>query len=177
MHFNPPYDPWDQRLCVVPDGDLFKEIGKGRVSIVTGAIERFTATGVRMASGEDIPADAIVTATGLRLKMFGGVRLTVDGARVDPAQKIVFKGTMLDGVPNFCFAVGYTNSSWTLKVGLLCRWFCRLLNELDARGMAVCVAERPEGESRRAARCSTSGRATSSARCTSCRGRARAIPG
>ena len=99
-----------------------------------------------MASGEEIPADVIVTATGLTLKMFGGVRLTVDGVPVDPAQKIVFKGTMLDGVPNFCFAVGYTNASWTLKVGLLCRWFSRLLAEVDMRGMAVCVAERPKGE-------------------------------
>ena len=146
VHFNPPYDPWSQRLCAVPDGDLFKEIRKGRVSIVTGAIERFTGGGVRMASGEEVPADVIVTATGLKLKLFGGVRLSVDGMAVNPAERLVFKGTMLDGVPNFCFAIGYTNSSWTLKVGLLCRYFCRLLTELDARGMAVCMVERPEGE-------------------------------
>ncbi len=146
VHFNPPYGPWDQRLCVVPDGDLFKAIAKGRVSIVTGAIERFTKDGVRMASGETIAADVIVTATGLQLKLFGGILTRVDGVPVVPAERIVFKGTMLDGVPNFCFAIGYTNSSWTLKVGLLCRWFCRLLKALDSQGDAVCAAERPEGE-------------------------------
>ena len=149
VHFHPPYDPWDQRLCAVPDGDLFKAIAKGRVSIVTGAIDRFTKDGVRMASGEEIAADVIVTATGLRMKLFGGVQMRVDGAPVDPPDRLVFKGMMLDGVPNFCFAVGYTNSSWTLKVGLLCRYFCRLLTELDARGETVCVAERPKGETGR----------------------------
>ena len=146
VHFNPPYDPWDQRLCVAPDGDFFKEIRSGRVSIVTGEVDRFTAGGVTMASGEEVAADVIVVATGLKLKLFGGVRLRVDGALVAPPERIVFKGTMLDGAPNFCFAVGYTNSSWTLKVGLLCRYFCRLLKEMDARGEAVCVVERPEGE-------------------------------
>ncbi len=146
VHFNPPYDPWDQRLCVVPDGDLFKAIRHGSASIVTGAIDRFTASGVRMASGEEIAADAIVTATGLQIKLFGGSDLFVDGRRVEPAERVVFKGMMLDGVPNLCFAVGYTNSSWTLKVGLLCRQFCRLLALMDAEGHAVCVAERPKGE-------------------------------
>ena len=145
VHFNPPYDPWDQRLCVVPDGDLFKAIRRGSASIVTGAIERITETGVLMASGEEIAADAIVTATGLNIQLFGGAELFVDGRRVEPAERLVFKGMMLDGVPNFCFAVGYTNSSWTLKVGLLCRSFCRLLALMDAEGHAVCVAERPSG--------------------------------
>lgn len=143
LHFNPPYDPWDQRLCVVPDGDLFKAIRRGSASIVTGAIDRFTEGGVRMASGEEIAADAIVTATGLQIKLFGGAELFVDGSRVEPAERLVFKGMMLDGVPNFCFAVGYTNSSWTLKIGLLCRYFCRLLALMDAEGHGVCVAERP----------------------------------
>ncbi len=146
QHFNPPYNPWDQRLCVVADGDLFKAIRAGRAAMVTGTIDRFTETGVRMASGEEIAADVIVTATGLRLKLFGGIALAVDGVPVVPSERIVFKGTMLDGAPNFCFAVGYTNSSWTLKVGLLCRWLCRLLREMDARGDAVCVVERPKGE-------------------------------
>lgn len=146
VHFNPPYDPWDQRLCVVPDGDLFKAIGAGRASIVTGTIERITETGVRMASGEEIAADTIVTATGLQIKLFGGAEVLVDGDRVEPSERLVFKGMMLDGVPNFCFAVGYTNSSWTLKIGLLCRQFCRLLALMDAEGHGVCVAERPAGE-------------------------------
>ncbi len=144
-HFNPPYDPWDQRLCADPDGGMFKALGNGSASIVTGAIERFTGTGVRMASGEEIAADAIVTATGLDLRLFGGARVSVDGAPLEPAKHLVFKGMMLDGVPNFCFAVGYTNSSWTLKVGLVCRYFCRLLAHMDAEHQAVCVAERPAG--------------------------------
>jgi cation diffusion facilitator CzcD-associated flavoprotein CzcO len=146
VHFNPPYDPWDQRLCAVADGDFFKELRRGRVSIVTGVIDRFTEAGVRMESGEEIVADVVVTATGFNLRLFGGVRLSVDGAAINPAERLVFKGMMLDGVPNFCFAVGYTNSSWTLKVGLLCQYFCRLLKELDQRGETVCVVERPEGE-------------------------------
>jgi len=145
VHFNPPYKPWTQRLCVVPDGDFFKELANGRVSIVTGAIDRFTETGIRIASGQEIAADVIVTATGLNLKFLGGIELRVDGVRVNPSEKLVFKGLMLDGVPNFCFAVGYTNSSWTLKVGLLCQYLCRLLKEMDDRGHAVCVVERPKG--------------------------------
>ncbi len=146
VHFNPPYDPWDQRLCVAPDGDLFKAIRAGRASIVTGTIDRITETGVRMDSGEEIEADAIVTATGLQIKLFGGAGLFVDGGRVEPSERLVFKGMMLDGVPNFCFAAGYTNSAWTLKVGLLCQQFCRLLALMDTEGHAVCVAERPPGE-------------------------------
>ena len=145
-HFKPPYDPWDQRLCAVPDGDFFKAIRRGKLSIVTDAIERFNETGLRMRSGRQIDADIVVTATGLQLKLFGGVELRVDGANVRPAERLIFKGMMLDGVPNFGCAVGYTNSTWTLKIGLLCEYFCRLLAELDARGDNVCVAQRPEGE-------------------------------
>ena len=144
-HFNPPYDPWDQRLCAVPDGDLFKALKSGRASIVTGAIDRFEPDGVRMADGTLVPADTIVTATGLRLKLFGGAVLSLDGVPVDPGQRLVFKGMMLDGVPNFCFAVGYTNSSWTLKIGLLCDYLCKLLAEMDRQGAKTCVTERPEG--------------------------------
>ncbi|MDF2233723.1 NAD(P)/FAD-dependent oxidoreductase [Albimonas sp. CAU 1670] len=145
-HFNPPYGPWDQRLCAVPDGDFFEAIKAGRASVVTGALERITPAGLRMADGTEIEADVIVAATGLKLKLFGGAVLSVDGAPVDPAQRLVFKGMMLDGVPNFCFAVGYTNASWTLKVGLLCEHFCRLLAHMDATGAAVCTPVRPEGE-------------------------------
>ncbi|HTJ36805.1 MAG TPA: NAD(P)/FAD-dependent oxidoreductase [Dactylosporangium sp.] len=140
-HFNPPYDPWDQRLCLVPDGDLFRAIRAGKASVVTGRIATFTETGVLLSSGEELPADVIVTATGLNVQAFGGVALSVDGAPVDLAQTIAYKGVMLSGVPNLAYAIGYTNSSWTLKIGLLCEYFCRLLSYLDEHGYDVC---RPE---------------------------------
>ena len=143
VHFNPPYDPFEQRLCAAPDGDLFKALKNGSCSIVTGRIERFTETGIRMASSEHVDADIIVTATGLNLKLLGGVEVFVDREKVNWAQKLVFKGMMLDGVPNLAFSVGYTNSSWTLKVGLLCQYFCRLLKEMDRRGVVVAMPERP----------------------------------
>jgi cation diffusion facilitator CzcD-associated flavoprotein CzcO len=140
-HFNPPYDPWDQRLCAVPDGDLFKAIRNGQASVVTDHIETFTETGLQLRSGATLDADLIVTATGLNLQPFGGIALTVDDVPVRLADTVAFKGMMLSGVPNFAFAVGYTNSSWTLKVGLLCEHFCRLLAHLDEHGYAVCVPE------------------------------------
>ncbi|MEO0938091.1 MAG: NAD(P)/FAD-dependent oxidoreductase [Pseudomonadota bacterium] len=144
-HFNPPYDPWDQRLCAVPDGDFYESLKSGKASIETGVIETFTEDGVRMQDGTEVPADVIVTATGLNLKLFGGAVLSLDGVEVNPAERLVFKGMMLDGVPNYAFAVGYTNSSWTLKVGLLCRAFCDMIAYMDARGLAVVTPERPEG--------------------------------
>jgi cation diffusion facilitator CzcD-associated flavoprotein CzcO len=144
LHFNPPYDPWDQRLCAVPDGDYFKALRSGSASIVTGTIERFTERGLRMTTGEEIEADVIVTATGLNLRMFGGADLSVDGRRVTVSERLVFKGMMLDGVPNFSFAVGYTNASWTLKVGLLCQYFCRLLERMDQKRFASVEARRPQ---------------------------------
>ena len=137
-HFNPPYDPWDQRLCIVPDADLFEAIRAGTASVVTDHIETFTETGVRLRSGREIEADVVVTATGLNLLPFGGIDLVVDGDPVRLRDTVVFKGLMLSGVPNFCAAIGYTNASWTLKVGLLCEHFCRLLNYMDARGDTVC---------------------------------------
>ncbi|MFN7133188.1 MAG: flavin-containing monooxygenase, partial [Myxococcales bacterium] len=140
-HFNPPYDPWDQRLCIVPDADLFKAIRAGRASVVTDRIETFTERGVRLASGRELEADVIVTATGLNLQPIGGMSLTVDGAAVQLREKIAFRGMMLSDVPNFVLAIGYTNSSWTLKIGLLCEHFCRLLAYMDAHGHAIC---RPE---------------------------------
>lgn len=133
-HFNPSYNPWDQRLCAVPDGDLFKAIADGNASVVTDRIMTFTENGIQLESGEHLDADIIVTATGLNLQMFGGVSLTVDGQQVDFAKTFAYKGMMLSGVPNFAFAVGYTNSSWTLKVGLLCEHFCRLLTHMDGNG-------------------------------------------
>ncbi len=144
QHFNPPYDPWDQRLCMVPDGDLFGALRSGRASVVTNTIERFTEHGIRLASGEELAADIIVTATGLELRVFGGVLLHVDGVPVKLPEKVAFKGMMLDGVPNFVFAIGYTNASWTLKVGLLCEHFCRLLARMDANGHRICRPERPD---------------------------------
>ena len=131
-HFNPSYNPWEQRLCAVPDGDLFKAIADGNASVVTDRIATFTETGIALQSGAHLAADIIVTATGLNLQMFGGVSLSVDGEQVDIAKTFAYKGMMLSGVPNFAFAVGYTNSSWTLKVGLLCEHFCRLLTHMDA---------------------------------------------
>ncbi|WNG20372.1 flavin-containing monooxygenase [Cystobacter fuscus] len=140
-HFNPPYDPWDQRLCVVPDADLFKAISSGRASMVTDHIETFTERGLRLKSGRELEADIIITATGLNLQALGGMALTVDGVPVHLPDKVVFRGMMLNGVPNFSVAIGYTNSSWTLKIGLLCEHFCRLLAYMDAHGHTLCTPE------------------------------------
>lgn len=143
-HFNPPYNPWDQRLCVVPDGDLFKAISAGKASVVTDHIETFTEDGVRLKSGKELVADIVVTATGLNVQLFGGIRLIVDGVPVDLSTKVAFKGMMLNGVPNFAFSIGYTNSSWTLKVGLTCEHFCRILGHMDQHGQTICFPELPD---------------------------------
>ncbi|WP_328412307.1 flavin-containing monooxygenase [Nocardia sp. NBC_00403] len=140
-HFNPAYNPWDQRLCVVPDGDLFKAVRDGDASVVTDRIDTFTEQGIKLASGRELEADIIVTATGLNLQAFGGIALTVDGATVNPPDKVAFRGFMLDGVPNFSFAFGSTNLSWTLKVGLVGEHFCRLLAYMDTHGHTVCYPE------------------------------------
>ncbi len=136
-HFRPPYDPWDQRMCIVPDGDLFRAIREGTASVVTGHIETFTETGVLLKDGHEVAADIIVTATGLNVQALGGMTLTVDGEPVQPGDRYVYKGMMLSGVPNFVFVFGYTNASWTLKVGLLCQHFTRLLRHMDAHGYGV----------------------------------------
>ena len=133
-HFNPPYKPWDQRLCVVPDGDLFKAIGTGKASVVTERITTFTETGILLESGLQLEADIIVTATGLNLQLLGGMQLRVDARPVNPPETVVYRGMMLSGVPNFAMAIGYTNSSWTLKIGLVCEYFCRLLRHMDDNG-------------------------------------------
>ncbi|MDG6101731.1 NAD(P)/FAD-dependent oxidoreductase [Dactylosporangium aurantiacum] len=140
-HFNPPYGPWDQRLCAVPDGDLFRAIRNGTASVVTDRIETFTERGVLLASGRELAADVIVTATGLNVQAMAGLTLTVDGRPVHLPDTVAYKGMMLSGVPNLAFAIGYTNSSWTLKIGLLCEHFCRLLAHMDATGADIC---RPE---------------------------------
>jgi len=130
-HFGPSYGPWDQRLCVVPDGDLFEAISSGRASVVTDRIVRFTEKGLLLASGDELEADIVVTATGLELQLMGGTVLRVDGDVVDPPETVAYKGMMLTGVPNFAFAVGYTNASWTLKCDLVSRYVCRLLRHMD----------------------------------------------
>ncbi|WP_328992822.1 NAD(P)/FAD-dependent oxidoreductase [Kribbella sp. NBC_01245] len=140
-HFNPPYDPWDQRLCVVPDGDLFDAIRDGKASVVTDRIRTFTETGILLESGRELEADIIVTATGLNLQLFGGIELSVNGRPVSPPDTVVFRGMMLSGVPNFAIAIGYTNSSWTLKIGLLCEYFCRLLRHMDDNGYNTAWAD------------------------------------
>ena len=127
-HFSPAYDPWDQRLCLDPDGVLFKAIRHGRADVVTDTIETFTPEGIRLASGQVLDADVIVSATGLELLFLGGMALTVDGDAVDPSERLTYKGVMLEGVPNFGMAVGYTNASWTLKAELSCQLFCRIVN-------------------------------------------------
>ena len=138
-HFTPPYNPWDQRLCLVPDSDLFRSIRDGRVSVVTDHIETFTEDGLLLNSGEQLNADIIVTATGLVLKLFSGMQLVVDDTPVDMPQKLVYKGMMFSDVPNLAFAIGYTNASWTLKCDLAAGYVCRLLNHMDRHGYSTCT--------------------------------------
>jgi len=142
-HFKPKYDPWDQRLCAVPDGDLFKTIRAGQAEVVTDTIETFTEHGIKLNSGRELEADIVITATGLKLLAFGGIEFSVDGERVVLPERLAFKGLMLSGVPNFTYLVGYTNASWTLKVELVCEHFCRLLSYMDEHGYDTCVPELP----------------------------------
>jgi len=142
-HFNPSYDPWDQRMCVVPDNDLFDAISEGRASVVTDRIATLTETGVALESGAELEADLIVTATGLEMVPFGGIRLRVDGAGVDVGATLAYRGMQLSGVPNMAFAFGYTNQSWTLGADLTCRQVCRLLEHMERRGYAVCTPRNP----------------------------------
>jgi cation diffusion facilitator CzcD-associated flavoprotein CzcO len=138
-HFRPRYNPWQQRLCLVPDGDLFEAIGRGQVSIVTDTIDRFTETGIRLGSGQELEADVVVTATGLQLLPVGGVDIRVDGEPVDLSSSLSYRGMMLSDVPNAASAFGYTNASWTLKCDLTCEYVCRLLNYMDAHGYTQAV--------------------------------------
>ena len=138
-HFTPHYAPWDQRVCLVPDGDLFAAIRSGHAEVVTDTIERFTERGIRLASGQELAADIVVTATGLALDVLGGARLSLDGAPVDPARTLVYKGLMNSGVPNLSSTFGYTNASWTLKADLTARYLCRLLDHMDRHGHRVCT--------------------------------------
>ncbi len=138
-HFTPRYNPWDQRMCLVPDADLFQAIRKGRASVVTDEIRTFTEKGLELASGAELEADVIVTATGLNLLAMGGIQATVDDRRVDLPKSLSYKGMMLSGVPNLAAAMGYTNASWTLKCDLTAGYVCRLLNHMEERGYTQCV--------------------------------------
>lgn len=143
-HFSPSYNPWDQRLCLIPDADLFKAIKSGKASVVTDQIETFTEDGLRLQSGETLKADIIVTATGLVMKLAKGGDFVVDGQTIDLSQTMNYKGSMLSDVPNMAFAFGYTNASWTLKCELTSRYVCRLLNYMDAHGYRQCTPRRTD---------------------------------
>jgi len=142
-HFAPRYRPWDQRLCLTPDGDLFRALRSGRASIVTDAIATFTETGVALAGGGAIEADLVIAATGLELQPFGGVRLSVDGAAIEPGEATVYKGAMLSGAPNLVFVVGYAAAAWTLKADLVSMFACRLINRLERSGFRRCAPSPP----------------------------------
>lgn len=144
-HFNPSYDPWDQRVCLVPNSDLFRALSRGTASVVTDRIERFDRDGIVLASGGRIDADVIVTATGLNLIPFGNAELLVDGRPMPVAERFAYRGSMLSGIPNAIFASGYTNASWTLKCDLTLSYACRLINHMDARGYAACAPTAPGG--------------------------------
>ena len=133
-HFTPKYNPWDERLCAVPSGDMFKALRKGDASVVTDTIDRFVENGILLKSGEVLEADIIITATGLELQMLGGASLSLDGVPVDVSKKLYYKGAMLEDMPNAALVFGYTNSSWTLKADLISEYVCRLLNYMDAKG-------------------------------------------
>ncbi|RYB89429.1 NAD(P)/FAD-dependent oxidoreductase [Nocardioides glacieisoli] len=143
-HFNPTYDPWDQRMCLVPDGDLFAAIKDGSASVVTDQVTGFTETGVELASGQHLDADVVVTATGLNLQVFGGTELVVDGQRVLPHETMAYRAMMLSGVPNFAFTIGYTNASWTLKADLVAEYVVRLLKRMRSTGNRRVVPVRDE---------------------------------
>ena len=142
IDLQPRYDPWDQRLCIDPDAQMFRAVRSARADIVTGEIAAFTAAGIRLASGQELPADIVVTATGLKLQMFGGARLAVDGRPVQVAETLSYKGMMLSGVPNLALSMGYTNASWTLKAELIARQACRILDHMRAHGLDVCMPVR-----------------------------------
>ncbi len=138
-NFTPKYDPWDQRLCVVPDGDLFRTVREGKADVVTGKIKTFTETGIELESGDVLEADIVVTATGLQVQMLGGTAVDIDGEPLAISRAVTYKGVLLEGVPNAAIIFGYTNASWTLKADLAAEYLCRLLNHMDERGYAQFV--------------------------------------
>jgi len=146
-HFSPRYNPWDQRVCLCPGGDIFRSMRSGKASIVTGNIDRLTSTGLRMQDGQEVEADLIVTATGFELQSqfpMSTMKVVVDGKPYNPPESMVYKGMMLSGVPNFVFCLGYTNASWTLKADLTCAWLVRLLRHMEKRGSKIVC---PRGQS------------------------------
>jgi cation diffusion facilitator CzcD-associated flavoprotein CzcO len=143
-HFTPSYNPWDQRLCLVPDADLFRSIREGKASVVTDQVDRLTKNGIRLQSGEELKADIIVTATGLNMKIMAGLDLYVDGSKVDLSKTMTYKGIMYSDVPNLASALGYTNASWTLKCDLTGEYVCKLLNYMEKRGYAQCTPRRDD---------------------------------
>ncbi|MDT4913300.1 MAG: monooxygenase [Pseudonocardiales bacterium] len=145
-HFTPEYDPWDQRLCVVPDGDLFKVIRAGKADIVTDRIKRFTASGIELESGAELAADIIISATGLNVQLLGGAEIEVDGEPLPLNQRVTYKSVLLEGVPNAAIVFGYTNASWTLKADLAAEYTCRLLNHMDAHGHTQVVVRAGEAD-------------------------------
>jgi monooxygenase len=145
-HFNPRYEPWDQRVCLVPDGDLFAALRAGKASVVTGEIETFTETGLGLASGEELQADLIVTATGLKLRLVGGIKIEVDGKPVEVGGTTIYKSVMFSDVPNLASVFGYTNASWTLKSDLIADYVCRLLAHMDRCGYAICTPRRNDAD-------------------------------
>ncbi|MEO7178313.1 MAG: NAD(P)/FAD-dependent oxidoreductase [Allosphingosinicella sp.] len=144
-HFTPRYNPWDQRLCLVPDGDMFDALGSGSASIVTGEIDGFTETGLRLKSGEELQADVVVTATGLKLQLASDIAFTVDGQGRDLAKTLSYRGMMFSDVPNLSYSFGYTNASWTLKADLTGGYLCRLLNHLRKTGNEIALPVREAG--------------------------------
>jgi monooxygenase len=143
-HFKPRYNPWDERLCVIPGGDLFKAISSGRAEIVTDHIETFTEKGIRLQSGRELEADVVITATGLNLLVLGGMQILIDGKEKQISETVGYKGMMFSGVPNLALALGYTNASFTLKTDLVADYICRLLNYMDARGYRVATPRAPD---------------------------------
>ncbi|MFD0363202.1 flavin-containing monooxygenase [Nocardia sp. GCM10030253] len=141
-HFTPSYNPWDQRLCLAPDGDFFRAIRKGELDVVTDQVDTFTESGLTLASGATLDADIVITATGLNLLAFGGMDLVVDGRPVTLSERMAYKAMMLSDVPNFAYIIGYTNASWTLKADLVCEYVVRLLRHMDAHGYARCTPVR-----------------------------------
>ncbi|HEX4937330.1 MAG TPA: NAD(P)/FAD-dependent oxidoreductase [Candidatus Kapabacteria bacterium] len=144
-HFTPNYNPWDERLCAVPNGDLFKVIRKGKASVVTDHIERFTENGILLKSGKTLEADIIITATGLDLQLLGGTQLAVDGKPFEMSQTMNYKGVMFRDLPNFAMVFGYTNASWTLKADITCEYLCRLLKLMDRKGARQCTPRAKPG--------------------------------
>jgi cation diffusion facilitator CzcD-associated flavoprotein CzcO len=139
-HFTPKYEPWDQRMCIVPGGDLFRAISSGGADVATGVIDTFTERGIRLTTGEEIDADVVVAATGLEVLAFGDMRVVVDGLLMAPGERLVYKSVMLSDIPNFAYVFGYTNASWTLKVDIACAWVCRVIDHMRRAGATSAVA-------------------------------------